>query len=94
MTRKTIFSKEPLKHSQNRCISENFPFAVVWSPRSPNYHNNNNFCNTNTDGSANNNNANNSWGVLAGFCYAGSNGVTKVKDDPSKRRDAPLGENP
>lgn len=44
---------------------------AVWSRgRSANY-NNNNFCITNTDGSANNNNANNSGAVLAGFCVRG-----------------------
>ena len=67
------------------------PSAVWWWLRSPNYNNNNNFCITNTDGSNNNNNnyfivnsdgnynnnnANASGGLLPGFCYAGSNGVT------------------
>lgn len=45
---------------------------AVWSRgRSANYNNNNNFCITNTDGSANNNNANNSGALLAGFCARG-----------------------
>lgn len=45
---------------------------AVWSRgRSANYNNNNNFCNTNTDGSANINYANNSGAVLAGFCVRG-----------------------
>ena len=52
------------------------PSAVWWWLRSPNYNNNNNFCITNTDGNYNNNNANASGGLLPGFCYAGSNGVT------------------
>lgn len=82
------------------CISDN-PVsgvsalrAVWWWRRSPNYNNNENFCNTNTDGSNNNNNASWSAGVVAGFCAAGSNGVARVKDDPRKRRDTSLGENP
>ena len=50
--------------------------TVVWAwSRSPNYNNNNNFVIFNTDGTANNNNANNSGGLFAGFCYAGSHGV-------------------
>ena len=40
--------------------------AYAWL-RSPNYNNSNNFCNVNADGSANNNNANNSYAVVAGF---------------------------
>lgn len=50
--------------------------ANAWL-RSPNYNNDNNFCNVNTDGSANNNNANWSNAVLAGFCNAGSHGVAE-----------------
>ena len=50
--------------------------AYAWL-RSPNYNNSNNFCNVNTDGSANNNNANNSYAVLAGFCNAGSHAVAE-----------------
>lgn len=50
--------------------------SVVWAwSRSPNYNNNNNFVIFNTDGTANNNNANNSGAVCAGFCTAGSHGV-------------------
>jgi len=48
---------------------------VVQSLRSPYYNNNNNFCETNTDGTPNNNNANNAWALLPGFCCARSNGV-------------------
>ena len=45
---------------------------AVWSRgRSAYYYNYFNFCFTNTDGSANNNNANNSGAVLAGFCVRG-----------------------
>lgn len=36
--------------------------AAWWWCRSPNYNNSNNFCNVNTDGGANNNNANNANG--------------------------------
>ena len=41
--------------------------AAWWWERSPNYNNSNNFCNVNTDGSANNNNAYNSNGFAPGF---------------------------
>lgn len=41
--------------------------ANNWWLRSPNSGNSNNFCNVNSDGTANNNNANNSNGVCAGF---------------------------
>ena len=40
--------------------------ANAWC-RSVNSSNSNNFCLVNTDGSANNNNANNSWAVAPGF---------------------------
>lgn len=44
--------------------------ANNWWERSPNSGNSNNFCNVNSDGSANNNNnnANNNNGVAFGFC--------------------------
>ncbi len=52
--------------------------ANVWC-RSVNSSNSNNFCLVNTDGNANNNNANNSYGVAPGFRRpgdrAGSNAV-------------------
>ena len=65
--------------------------AVWWFLRSANYNNSNNFCETNTDGSANNNNANYSGAVLAGFCVCGVTWSNrKVKDDPRKRRHASL----
>ena len=55
--------------------------ANAWC-RSVNSGNNNNFCLVNTDGSANNNNANNSWALAPGFYmpgkWAGSNAVTKA----------------
>lgn len=38
--------------------------AVNWWLRSANYNNSSNFCNVNTDGSANYNNANNSNGLV------------------------------
>ena len=41
--------------------------AVRWGLRSPNYNNNNNFCNVNTDGTINNNNANRSLALRPGF---------------------------
>jgi len=41
--------------------------AANWWLRSVNASNTNNFCLVNTDGSANNNNANNSYGVAPGF---------------------------
>ena len=41
--------------------------AVVWGLRSPYYNNNNNFCEINTDGSNNNNNAYWSWALVPGF---------------------------
>ena len=41
--------------------------AANWWLRSVNATNSNNFCLVNTDGSANNNNANNSYGVAPGF---------------------------
>ena len=41
--------------------------AVWWWLRSPYYNNNNNFCNVNTDGNYNNNNAYYSAGLLPGF---------------------------
>ena len=45
---------------------------AVWSRgRSARYNVHGYFCSTNTDGSANNNNANNSGAVLAGFCVRG-----------------------
>ena len=59
----------------NGCISENVPFgraafdgtaANHWC-RSVYVGNTNNFCLVNTNGSANNNNANNSWGAAPGF---------------------------
>ena len=62
-----------------------------WWLRSPNYNNTNNFCNVNTDGSTNNNNANNSLALLAGFYGTGSNVVAKAKDDLRKRRGTSLG---
>ena len=42
--------------------------ANNWWLRSPNSGNSNNFCNVNSDGSANYNNASNSNGVCFGFC--------------------------
>jgi len=53
------------------------PSAVWQWLRSPYYNNNNEFCNTNTDGSPNNNNANNAGAVLPGFRAAGSNVVAE-----------------
>lgn len=41
--------------------------AVNWWLRSPNASNSNNFVNVNTDGTVNNNNANNSNGLAPGF---------------------------
>ncbi|MFR6525365.1 MAG: DUF6273 domain-containing protein [Faecalibacterium sp.] len=46
--------------------------AAIWWLRSPYYNNSNNFCNVNTDGTANNNNAYNSLALVPGFCIAGS----------------------
>ena len=69
--------------------------AVWWWLRSPYYNNNNNFCNVNTDGNYNNNNAYYSAGLLPGFYEnTRSNGVTIVKDDLRKRRSTSLGFNP
>ena len=48
-----------------RCIS--VPATANWWLRSPNASNSNNFCNVNTDGTINNNNANNSNGVAPDF---------------------------
>ena len=44
-----------------------FRTAVNWWLRSPNASNSNNFVNVNTDGTVNNNNANNSLGFAPGF---------------------------
>lgn len=83
------------------CISENVffgvwpPLAAWWRLRSPNYNNNNNFCNVNTDGSANNNNARNAGALAPGFCDSGVKCSNRqVKDDPRKRRNTSLGGNP
>ena len=70
--------------------------AVRWGLRSPNYNNNNNFCNVNTDGTINKNNAYRSLALRPGFCkYTRSNVVTEstafqVKDDRCKRRNTSL----
>ena len=45
-----------------------WPSAVWWGLRSPNYNNSNNFVIVWTDGTYNNNNANNSGGLRPGFC--------------------------
>ena len=44
-----------------------FRIAANWWLRSPNSSNSNNFVNVNTDGTVNNNNANNSLGFAPGF---------------------------
>ena len=43
--------------------------ANNWWERSPNYNNSSNFCNVNSDGSANNNNASNSNGLAPFGCF-------------------------
>ena len=54
--------------------------AVWWWLRSPNYNNNNNFQNVNTEGSYTNSGANYCAGVRPGFCkYTRSNVVTEGK---------------
>lgn len=54
--------------------------AVWWWLRSPNYNNNNNFQNVNTDGNTNGIIANYCAGVRPGFCkYTRSNVVTEGK---------------
>lgn len=82
------------------CVFENVPdgraapdgsTANVWC-RSVNSSNSNNFCLVNTDGSANNNNANNSYGVAPGFRIAekaGSNAVTGVNQTHAKGKTLP-----
>ena len=59
--------------------------------RSVNASNTNNFCLVNTDGSANNNNANNSWGLAPGFhkpIMGGSKeAAEKAARHPCERRD-------
>lgn len=63
--------------------------------RSPNYNNNNNFCNVNTGGGNNNNNAYYSAALLPGFYrYTVKWSNRKVKDDRCKRRDTSQGETP
>ena len=47
--------------------------ANIWWLRSPYASNTSNFCNVNTNGAANNNNASNSYGLALGF-----NGCQKV----------------
>lgn len=58
---------------QYGCIS--VKSAANWWERSPYSGNSNNFCNVNTDGSANNNNANNSNGVSPDFKQTGRIGA-------------------
>lgn len=67
--------EKKINHWPFGCISENVPSgraagaltaANAWC-RSVNATNTNNFCLVNTNGNANNNNANNSWAVAAGF---------------------------
>lgn len=54
--------------------------AVWWWLRSPNYNNNNNFQNVNTDGASYTTNASYCAGVRPGFCkYTRSNVVTEGK---------------
>ena len=54
--------------------------AVWWWLRSPNYNNNNNFRNVNTDGTHGTAIASSSAGVRPGFCkYTRSNVVTEGK---------------
>ena len=54
--------------------------AVWWWLRSPNYNNNNNFQNVNTDGNGYDYHANYCAGVRPGFCkYTRSNVVTEGK---------------
>ena len=73
--------------------------AANWWERSPNSSNSTNFCNVNTNGNANNNNAYNSLGVAPDFVsqkWYGSNAVTRcrVNYDPYERRDISRDENP
>ncbi len=70
--------------------------TAVWAwLRSPYCNNGSTFCGVDADGSPNNNNASWSAAVAPGFCLtARSHGVTKVKDDRSKRRCTSLGFNP
>ena len=45
-----------------------YPSTTNWWERSPNASNATNFCNVNSDGTPNNNNASNTYGVAFGFC--------------------------
>lgn len=65
-------------NKKNRVNSDEALAACNWWLRSVNATNTNNFCNVNTDGSANNNNANNSLGVASGF-NATWTGISRLK---------------
>ena len=68
-------SKAEYVNTANQIYVETLNFLTRMWLRSANYNNNNNFCNVNTDGSANNNNARNAAALAPGFCDAGSHGV-------------------
>lgn len=53
--------------------------ATNWWERSPNSGNSNNFCNVNSDGSANNNNASNTNGLSPFGCFNKTVKVAQVK---------------
>ena len=63
--------------------------ANVWC-RSVNSSNNNNFCLVNTDGSANNNNANNSWALAPLILHNWVKRSNEREPDPCKRKDTSL----
>ena len=63
--------------------------ANVWC-RSVNSGNSNNFCLVNTDGSANNNNANNSWALAPLILHNWVKCSNECEPDPCKRKDTSL----
>lgn len=57
-----------------------------WWLRSPNASNTTNFCNVNTNGNANNNNAYNSNGFAPGFCLPSTEGRVEQSNSPRPKR--------
>lgn len=70
------------------------PAAVNAWTRSANSGNSNNFCLVNTDGTPNNNNADNSRALAPGFYRSGLKADARRVSNPYKRRNASLGKIP
>ena len=62
-----------------RCGARLFA-AVIWWESSPNYNNANNFCDVNTNGSADNNNANNSFALAPDFKELGLEAISELRE--------------